>query len=78
MTLDVKKRKRVQREGRIKWWKLNIYQYSEFSEELRQAVSGREKSPDVWESTAVVLQESANKGFAVSSGQRKGDKETWW
>lgn len=40
-------------------------------------MSGMEESLDVWESTAVVLQESANKGLAVSSGQRKGDKETW-
>ncbi|KAK3524753.1 hypothetical protein QTP86_002469 [Hemibagrus guttatus] len=34
--------------------------------------------PDDWETTAEVIRETGRKVLSVSSGRRKGDKETWW
>ena len=50
----------------------------EFTEEIRQALSGREKLPDDWTTTAKVVRDTARKVLGVSSKQRKEDKETWW
>lgn len=79
MTLEIKKRKRVKVEPRIKWWKLKKEDCCvEFRVELRQALGGSEELPADWVTTAEVVRETARKVLGVSSGQRKEDKETWW
>lgn len=39
--MDVKKRKQVNDEAKIKWWKLKKQGSAEFREELRWALGGR-------------------------------------
>ncbi|KAJ8364363.1 hypothetical protein SKAU_G00131940 [Synaphobranchus kaupii] len=79
MTLEIKKRKRVKAEPRIKWWTLKKEDCCvEFRVELRQALGGSEELPADWVTTAEVVRETARKVLGVSSGQRKEDKETWW
>lgn len=41
MSIDIKKRKRVNDEARINWWKLKKQGSAEFREELRWALGGR-------------------------------------
>ncbi|XP_051775811.1 craniofacial development protein 2-like [Erpetoichthys calabaricus] len=79
MTLEIKKRKRVRAEPRIKWWKLKKEDCKvEFREEVRQALGGSEELPDSWENTADVVRVTARRVLGVTSGQRKEEKETWW
>ncbi|XP_051790281.1 uncharacterized protein LOC127529729 [Erpetoichthys calabaricus] len=79
MTLEIKKRKRVRAEPRIKWWKLKKEDCKvEFREEVRQALGGSEELPDSWETTADVIRVTARRVLGVTSGKRKKEKETWW
>ncbi|XP_051791150.1 uncharacterized protein LOC127529918 [Erpetoichthys calabaricus] len=79
MTLEIKKRKRVRAEPRIKWWKLKKEDCKvEFREEVRQALGGSEELPDSWETTADVVRVTARMVLGVTSGKRKEEKETWW
>lgn len=48
---------------------------TEFTKVLRQALGGREELLHDWETTHVVLKETAKKGLVVSSGQKKEHKE---
>lgn len=41
MSIDIKKRKQVNDEARINWWKLKKQGSAEFREELRWALGGR-------------------------------------
>lgn len=66
MSIDIKKRKRVNDEARINWWKLKKQGSAEFREELRWALGGR-----CWQMTAEVAKKTANKKSGVSSRQRK-------
>lgn len=50
---------------------------TEFRTKLRWALGVREELPADWERTAVVLKETAEKVFGVTSGQREEDRETW-
>ncbi|KAK3567014.1 hypothetical protein QTP86_008947 [Hemibagrus guttatus] len=62
-----------------KWWKLKKEECcEEFRQKLRQALGGQVVLPDDWETTAEVIRETGRKVLGVSSGKRKGDKETWW
>ncbi|XP_051784793.1 uncharacterized protein LOC127528352 [Erpetoichthys calabaricus] len=79
MTLEIKKRKRVRPEPRIKWWKLKNEDCKvEFREKVRQALGGSEELPNSWETTADVVRVTARRVLGVTSGQRKEEKETWW
>ncbi|XP_051780043.1 uncharacterized protein LOC127526921 [Erpetoichthys calabaricus] len=79
MTLEIKKRKRVRAEPRIKWWKLKKEDCKvEFREKVRQALGGSEELPDSWETTADVVRVTARRVLCVISGKRKEEKETWW
>ncbi|KAG2463546.1 SELT2 protein, partial [Polypterus senegalus] len=76
MTLEIKKRKRVRAEPRIKWCTLKKEDCKvEFREKLIQALGGSEES---WETTADVVRVTARGVLGVTSGQRKEEKETWW
>ncbi|KAI5621014.1 separin isoform X1 [Silurus asotus] len=70
MVLEVKKKRRsVQTERRIRWWKLKEEDCSvRFSEEFRQELGGGEEVLDDCGTTAGVMRETAT----------KEDKETWW
>ncbi|KAK3573123.1 hypothetical protein QTP86_014136 [Hemibagrus guttatus] len=48
------------------------------TQKLRQALGGQVVLPDDWETTAEVIRETGRKVLGVSSGRRKGDKDTWW
>ncbi|XP_051776131.1 uncharacterized protein LOC127526080 [Erpetoichthys calabaricus] len=79
ITLEVKKRKRVRAEQRIKWWKLKKEDCKvEFRVEVRQALGGSEELPYSWETTADVVRVTARSVLDVTSGKRKVEKETWW
>ncbi|KAK3572550.1 hypothetical protein QTP86_000444 [Hemibagrus guttatus] len=79
MTLMVCKKKRSKIEKKTKWWKLKKEEcFEEFRQKLRQALGGQVVLPDDWGTTAEVIRESGRKVLGVSSGRRKGDKETWW
>lgn len=41
MSIDIKKRKQVNDEAKINWWKLKKQGSAEFREELRWALGGR-------------------------------------
>lgn len=57
-------------EAKIKCWKLKKDGCcTEFGEELRQAMSGREEFPENWECRAAAFRETAKKVFGASSGQ---------
>ncbi|XP_051789178.1 uncharacterized protein LOC127529475 [Erpetoichthys calabaricus] len=78
MTLEIKKRKRVRAEPRIKWWKLKKEDCKvEFREEVRQALGGSEELPDSWETTADEVRVTARRVLSVTSGKMKEEKETW-
>ncbi|KAK3542858.1 hypothetical protein QTP70_006126 [Hemibagrus guttatus] len=47
-------------------------------QKLRQALGGQVVLPDDWETTAELIRETGRKVLGVSSGRKKGDKETWW
>ncbi|KAK4307644.1 hypothetical protein Pmani_020601 [Petrolisthes manimaculis] len=77
MSLEIKKRKAVRAEPRIRWWKLNEDEYSrKFREEVSQ-VLGDKIEEDIWETISEVVRQKAKKVLGVTSGRRK-DKETWW
>ncbi|KAG2465922.1 CFDP2 protein, partial [Polypterus senegalus] len=79
MTSEIKKRKRVRAEPRIKWLKLKKEDCQvEFREKVRQVLGGSEELPDSWETTADVVRVTARRVFGVTSGKRKEEKETWW
>ncbi|KAK3553438.1 hypothetical protein QTP70_003587 [Hemibagrus guttatus] len=80
ITLMVCKKKRSKIEKKTKWWKLKKEECcEEFRQKLRQALGGQVVLPDDWETTAEVIRETGRKVLGVSSGRRKGDKETcWW
>ncbi|XP_051784638.1 uncharacterized protein LOC127528037 [Erpetoichthys calabaricus] len=80
MTLEIKKRKRVRAEPRIKWWKLKKEDCKiEFREKVRQALGGSEELPDSWGTTADLVRVTARRVLGVTSGQRKEEKDTcWW
>ncbi|XP_051779985.1 uncharacterized protein LOC127526866 [Erpetoichthys calabaricus] len=79
MTLEIKKRKRVRAEPRIKWWKLKKEDCKvECREKVRQTLGGSEGLPDSWETTADVVRVTARRVLGVTSAQRKEEKETWW
>ncbi|KAK3539955.1 hypothetical protein QTP70_019596 [Hemibagrus guttatus] len=74
-----KKRSKIVREKKTKWWKLKKGECcEEFRQKLRQALGGQVVLPDDWETTAEVIRETGRKVLGVSSGRRKEDKETWW
>ncbi|KAK4318915.1 hypothetical protein Pmani_010106 [Petrolisthes manimaculis] len=78
MSLEIKKRKAVRAEPRIRWWKLNEDEYSrKFREEVSQ-VLGDKIEEDRWETISEVVRQKAKKVLGVTSGRRKEDKETWW
>ncbi|KAK4299887.1 hypothetical protein Pmani_027715 [Petrolisthes manimaculis] len=77
MSLEIKKRKAVRAEPRIRWWKLNEDEYSrKFREEVSQVLG--DKIEDRWETISEVVRQKAKKVLGVTSGRRKEDKETWW
>lgn len=49
-----------------------------FREEVRQTIGGGEEVLNDWATTAEVVRETARNVLGMTSGQRKGDKETWW
>ncbi|KAK3515140.1 hypothetical protein QTP70_007466 [Hemibagrus guttatus] len=74
-----RKRSKIEIEKKTKWWKLKKEECcEEFRQKLRQALGGQVVLPDDWETTAEVIRETGRKVLGVSSGRRKGDKETWW
>ncbi|KAK4328611.1 hypothetical protein Pmani_000982 [Petrolisthes manimaculis] len=78
MSLEIKKRKAVRAEPRIRWWKLNEDEYSrKFREEVSQ-VLGDKIEEDRWETISEVVRQKAKKVLGVTSGRRKEYKETWW
>ncbi len=78
MTLEVKRRKRVRTEPRLKWWKLKEEDCCVNFREVRQALGGGEELLNDWATTAEVVRETARKVLGMTSGQRKEDKEAWW
>ena len=50
----------------------------EEGEEIRRDFGSRKELPDDWTTTAKLVRDTARKVLAVSSKQRKEDKETWW
>lgn len=79
LTMEVRKRKRVKTEKKIKWWKLRKEECcEEFRKEVGAVLGCVEEFPDDWEATAAMIRETGRKVLGVSSGQRKEDKETWW
>ncbi|KAI5609928.1 hypothetical protein C0J50_5600 [Silurus asotus] len=80
MVLEVKKRRRVRTERRIKWWKLQEEECSvRIGKEVRQGLGGGDEVLDDWATTAKVIRETARKILGVTSGNRKEDKNTsWW
>ena len=77
VSLEVKMRKKLKTEPKIRWWKLNEEEYkTTFKQEVSQALSDRE---DVnWEEISETVREKAKKVLGMTSGRRKEDKETWW
>ncbi|KAK3568621.1 hypothetical protein QTP86_010633 [Hemibagrus guttatus] len=72
-------KKRSEIEKKTKWWKLKKEECcEEFRQKLRQALGGQVVLPDDWETTAELIRETGRKVLGVSSGRKKGDKETWW
>ncbi|XP_019744436.1 uncharacterized protein LOC109527143 [Hippocampus comes] len=79
LTMEVRKRKRVKTEKKIKWWQLRKEDCcEEFRSAVRAVLGSVEEFPDDWETTAAVIRETGKKVLGVASGQRKVDKETWW
>ncbi|XP_019721309.1 uncharacterized protein LOC109513350 [Hippocampus comes] len=79
LTMEVRKRKSVKTEKKIKWWKLRKEDCcEEFRSEVWAVLGSVEEFPDDWETTAAVIRETGKKVLGVASGQRKVDKETWW
>ncbi|XP_065654616.1 uncharacterized protein LOC136081243 [Hydra vulgaris] len=77
MVLDVKKKKRVRAEPKIRWWKLNDDDCCvKIRDEVRQALGGGVL--DTWDETSNTVRDVARKILGVISGQMKIDKETWW
>ncbi|XP_065646141.1 NACHT, LRR and PYD domains-containing protein 6-like isoform X3 [Hydra vulgaris] len=77
MVLEVKKKKRVRAEPKIKWWKLKDEDCCvKFRDEVRQALSGGVL--DTWKGMSNTVRDVARKILGVTSRQKKIDKETWW
>ncbi|MBN3289671.1 CFDP2 protein, partial [Polypterus senegalus] len=77
MTSEIKKRKRVRAEPRIKWWKLKKKDCKiESREEVRKALGGSEELPDNWETTADVVRVTARRVLGMTSGKRKEENKT--
>ncbi|XP_065667643.1 uncharacterized protein LOC136087941 [Hydra vulgaris] len=77
IVFEVKKKKRVRAEPKIRWWKLKDEDCCvKFRNELRQALGGGVL--DTWNETSNTVRDVARKILGVTSGQKKIDKETWW
>ncbi|XP_065646357.1 uncharacterized protein LOC136076811 [Hydra vulgaris] len=77
MVLEVKKKKRVRAEPKIKWWKLKDEDCCvKFRDEVRQALSNGVL--DTWKGMSNTVRDVARKILGVTSRQKKIDKETWW
>ena len=77
--MNMRTRKRVKTEQKIKWWKLSKEEWCEdFRKEVRAVFGHVEEFPDDWETTATGIREVGRKVLGMSSGPRKGNKVTWW
>ncbi|XP_065675781.1 uncharacterized protein LOC136091988 [Hydra vulgaris] len=77
MVLEVKKKKRVRAEPKIRWWKLKDEDRCvKFRDEMRQALG--DGVLDTWDETSNTVRYVARKILGVTSRQKKKDKETWW
>ncbi|XP_065652871.1 uncharacterized protein LOC136080186 [Hydra vulgaris] len=77
IVLEVKKKKRVRAESKIRWWKLKDEDFClKFRDEMRQALGGGVL--DIWDETSNTVRDMARKILGVTSGQKKIDKEKWW
>ena len=79
MTLEVKKRKRVRDESKIRWWKVTEQDCCvKIMEEVNEVLGVREDVLDSWGNYFRSNEAAVNKASGVTSGQRKEDTETWW
>ena len=78
MALMVKK-KAEKVKPKIRWWKLEETSRQEaFRQEVIRILGGKNGLPDEWDKTPEMLRKKAKTVLGVTSGKRKGDKETWW
>ncbi|XP_065658149.1 uncharacterized protein LOC136082660 [Hydra vulgaris] len=77
MVFEVKKKKRLRAEPKIRWWKLKDEDCCvKFRDEVRQALGGNVL--ETWDETSNRVRDVARKLLNVTSGQKEIDKETWW
>ena len=64
---------------KIRWWKLKETSCQEaFRQEVIRILGGKDGLPVEWDKTPEMLRKTAEYVLGVTSGKRKGDKETWW
>ena len=77
LNLEVKTRRKVRTEPKIKWWRLKDEAYNTtFKQEVSQALTVREEVS--WEEISGTVREKAIQVLGMTSGRRKENKETWW
>ncbi|KAK4324932.1 hypothetical protein Pmani_004467 [Petrolisthes manimaculis] len=78
MSLEVKRRKEVRAEPRIRWWKINEEYSRKFGEEVNQVLGDRVEE-DRWEVISASREGDSKEGvLGVTIGRRKEDNEIWW
>ena len=76
MTMEIRKRKRVKAESKIRWWKLRKKDCCEqFREEVKQALSCCEKEMHEWATVVILLGRQLGK-FLVCNQDRRRRIET--
>ncbi|XP_076836360.1 uncharacterized protein LOC143482001 [Brachyhypopomus gauderio] len=77
--MEVKKRKRMRAEPKIRMWKLKDEDCGvKYRDEVRQVLGNGGGVLDTWDETSNAMRDVARKVLGVTSGQRKIDKELWW